>query len=149
METDDRGFAHLADDGVLRSYAADGTVLEATPFSNAQIRALIDTRPPVWEPYRDELLRMFADIDGHQGEGMKHDVLLDPPVNLKPALRKHSEISAHRSANPLFLVKANINKKPQLWCLGQICSSHEGCRIMGCNACIFVDALISKVKTCR
>ncbi|KAM3415138.1 hypothetical protein BST61_g10263 [Cercospora zeina] len=184
MKTDGGGFTHLADDGVLRSYTSDGTVLDALPLSNAQIHTLIDTRPPVWEPYHDELVRMFDSVDGNQVDASKHDVLLDPPVHLKPAvfsgpdhvmpeldskldelikskkidattveekvieLRKHSKPSDNQSANPLFLVKVDINKKPQLWCLGQICSSHDGCRFMGCNACIVIDAMLSKVKTC-
>ncbi|PPJ56684.1 hypothetical protein CBER1_08725 [Cercospora berteroae] len=178
------GFAHLADDGVFRFYAPNGTVLHAIPFSNAQIRSLLEIRPPVWEPYRDALEQMFENIDGNTVDATEHDVLLDPPVNLKPAvfggpdhvmpevdakledLIKNKKIDAtsveqkhfafaksinigeDQTVDPRFQTKVDLNMKPGLWCLGQLCSSHEGCRIMGCRACTYADAVLVKVKVC-
>ncbi|CAK1356533.1 hypothetical protein CB0940_12103 [Cercospora beticola] len=178
------GFAHLADDGVFRFYAPNGTVLHAIPFSNAQIRSLLEIRPPVWEPYRNELERIFENIDGNTVDATEHDVLLNPPVNLKPAVfggpdhampeldakledliktkkidatsveQKHFafaksiNIGEDQTVDPRFQTKVDLNMKPGLWCLGQLCSSHEGCRIMGCQACSYVDAVLSKIKVC-
>ncbi|GIZ49931.1 hypothetical protein CKM354_001294700 [Cercospora kikuchii] len=184
VEVPGDGFAHLADDGVFRFYGPDGTVLHAIPFSNTQIRSLLEIRPPVWEPYRDELERMFENIDGNIVDAIGNDLLLDPPLNLKPAvfggpdhampefdakledLIKNKKIDAtsveqkyfafaksinigeDQTVNPRFQTKVDLNMKPALWCLGQLCSSHEGCRMMGCSACTYADAVLVKVKVC-
>lgn len=60
------GFVHIADDGVVRAYAANGTVIDYVKLSNSQLRAFVDSLPPSIQDQREHLLDIWGDVDGNK-----------------------------------------------------------------------------------
>lgn len=62
MTLDPEGFVHVADDGVARSYSADGTVIDYAPLDNAQLMKFAAQLPPNLVGEREHLEEVYVRI---------------------------------------------------------------------------------------
>ncbi|KAF2160008.1 hypothetical protein M409DRAFT_29618 [Zasmidium cellare ATCC 36951] len=153
---DPQGFVHMADDGVLRSYAANGSILDALPFSNTQIKRMIDDSPAHTAPMREHLLSTFDSISGHVVHPDHH---LNPPREVLhsefggPSPYEDDEMYAEmdrlykKSVNELEKVKRTLEART-LYCIGKECNSTESCGILGCVVCMHWDRASSRKRYC-
>ncbi|KAI6798967.1 hypothetical protein KC332_g14462 [Hortaea werneckii] len=64
MTVDDDGDIHVADDGVARSYAANGTVIDYRKLSHGQLLTMTGTLPPRLQDKSDYFANVFAKVSG-------------------------------------------------------------------------------------
>lgn len=63
LNTDACGFVHLADDGVLHSYAANSSVIDYVPLNQVQIEAFLARVSP--SKLNTTYLRVMLGVDGY------------------------------------------------------------------------------------
>ncbi|TKA23856.1 hypothetical protein B0A50_06991 [Salinomyces thailandicus] len=143
MVHDADGDIHIGDDGVARSYTANGTVIDFRKLSNAQILAMTSSLPPMLQHKAEYFNTIFAGVSGHD----VHDniQIWDPPAWLRAS--NFDDDKAQKSANPQHDMKRQSYTMGGLYCRGQPCSTHTACQIMGCHSCVFVDNYVKKM--CR
>lgn len=65
LQVDGEGFVHLADDGVLRSYAPNGTVIDFVQLTPEQISKQLTSLPyDYYVKHVDHLNEVFRGVDG-------------------------------------------------------------------------------------
>lgn len=77
METHDHGMVHLGDDGVLRSFDPNGTVLEYVRLSTNQIQQMLDSHGRT-----DHYTEVFDGVDGREVTDLEQ--LTNPGKHLLP-----------------------------------------------------------------
>ncbi|KAL8820920.1 MAG: hypothetical protein Q9191_007416 [Dirinaria sp. TL-2023a] len=77
----DFGIRHFADDGVVRSYAPNGTVLDYVKLNAAQVQEMVDRRGR-----DDHLDEVYRGVDGHNVTDEKQ--CTNPPDHLLPVNHK-------------------------------------------------------------
>ncbi|KAK4500639.1 hypothetical protein PRZ48_008828 [Zasmidium cellare] len=144
---DQDGFVHMADDGVLRSYAANGTIIDALPFNNAQIKRMIAVAPGHIAPMRDHLLSVYDTVDGHDVHPDHH---LNPPREMRhhkhggPEPYENDEMYEEmdrlyeQSENEFEIVKRTLEGRPS-FCIGRQCTTTAACGRLGCVVCMTWD----------
>lgn len=146
LRQEDDGLIHLADDGVLRSYAANGTVLDARQLDNAQIMAFIKDRerhpnmtPSILQHFHD----VFQGVSGFDVTDPDH--LLNPPAELRPPRLSNRQVSPPQSrhvAGEILSTFRHYRKRAPPLCNEATCNSKSDCTRLGCdNSCpiIVVD----------
>lgn len=73
----DQGIVHLGDDGVLRSFAPNGTVLEYVKLSTNQIQQMLDSHGRT-----DHLTEVYDGVDGREVTDLEQ--LTNPGEHLLP-----------------------------------------------------------------
>lgn len=127
------GFVNLDLDGVLRSWASNGTVLDAAPLDPDQIAEFIKMREGVVEAQRtiDEKL-IFADINGLDVPATE---FLGPPQNIIPVdeiVNAENVRIAHGGLRPVPVADALAARS----CVPAYCQINFDCAIyVGCGAC--------------
>ena len=87
MAKHDQGITHLGDDGVLRSFAPNGTVLEYVKLSANQIQQLVDSHGR-----NDHFTEVFDGVDGREVTDLEQ--LTNPGEHLLPLPFQNSTMSA-------------------------------------------------------
>lgn len=77
MEKHDQGIVHLGDDGVLRSFGPNGTVLEYVKLSTNQIQQMLDRHGR-----NDHFTEVFDGVDGRAVTDLEQ--LTNPGEHLLP-----------------------------------------------------------------
>ncbi|RSL74290.1 hypothetical protein CEP53_000391 [Fusarium sp. AF-6] len=94
------GVVSLGTDGIFRSLTADREVVDATPFSPRQIKALLDRMP-----FNPENETKFRGVDGRgvpQEQWFHPDKsLLPPPLSLTEEQRKFGEANKEKNRKML------------------------------------------------
>ncbi|RSL83718.1 hypothetical protein BHE90_000371 [Fusarium euwallaceae] len=112
------GVVSLGTDGIFRSLTADREVVDATPFSPRQIKALLDRMP-----FNPENETKFRGVDGRgvpQEQWFHPDKsLLPPPLSLTEEQRKFGEANKEKNRKMLE-ERANRPRCPL-----QIVSDHD------------------------
>ncbi|KAK5132626.1 hypothetical protein LTR08_008825 [Meristemomyces frigidus] len=82
MKTDPMGQFHLADDGVARSYGANGTVIDFRPLTNAQLLEFFNSYPPTasGKSNHAHYLEVFQNVNGHDAAG-NLEQMWNPPAH--------------------------------------------------------------------
>lgn len=75
------GYVHIADDGVVRAYDENESVIDYIPLTNGQLKQLLKNLPKAWEKESDHLHTVFDNVDGRQVTDKKQ--LFDPPPELR------------------------------------------------------------------
>lgn len=92
MTKHDHGMKHLGDDGVLRSFAPNGTVLDYVKLNASQVQQMVDLYG------RDDYLtEVFDGVDGHNVTN--HEQLVNPGEHLLPVGFKNWTKNALASLN--------------------------------------------------
>ncbi|THC91262.1 hypothetical protein EYZ11_009281 [Aspergillus tanneri] len=94
MKMDPKGYFHIANDGVARSYDGNDIVIDYVPLSNDQLMQLLSNLPEPWQKELDHLHSIFDGVDGLQV--VDENQLLNPPA----WLRRIVDREAPRSRNP-------------------------------------------------
>ncbi len=138
IEQDPEGFLHFADDGVVRSYSANRTVIDYAPLSNKHLLETINAnRPFVGDDY-EHLMEVFNGVDGHNVTDLNQ--IYDPPEWLRPQPSSAAHQSNGRSEvarDPAALL--NARQVPPI-CFGMTCTKATVCRAFGCKGCGYLDA---------
>lgn len=87
MARHDQGITHLGDDGVLRSFAPNGTVLEYVKLSASQIQQVLDSHGRT-----DHFTEVFDGVDGREVTDLEQ--LMNPGEHLLPFPFMNSTMSA-------------------------------------------------------
>ncbi|KAK3720106.1 aspartate--tRNA ligase msd1 [Vermiconidia calcicola] len=133
METDPLGFVGTSADGVLRSYSANGTVLDYRKLSNANIQTLINSIPASNKDQATELRALFGNADGN--DVTDDDQIFNPPEHLKLASRPHPDMSVEKRQNLCVPPKFKGKRGDLPECVGDACAVHENCKCQGCEFC--------------
>lgn len=88
----DHGMKHLGDDGVLRSFAPNGTVLDYVKLNASQVQQMVDLYGR-----NDHLTEVFDGVDGHNVSD--HEQLVNPGEHLLPFSFKNWTKNALASLN--------------------------------------------------
>ncbi|KXS99897.1 hypothetical protein AC578_919 [Pseudocercospora eumusae] len=171
MKVDGDFFVHIADDGVVRSWAANGTVIDAIRLTNRQLLEQIANAPPPLAPYVPHLEKVYAHVDGYDvpDSELYHPTRMNTPtqfggptVNERIDLKLDAEakklwedlnittaeetVEAAQSANPNDILRRQSQNPRQ--CLGRVCTRSSSCRFLGCAVCMDWDIILISTKTC-
>lgn len=76
LKKDPKGYVHIADDGVARSYTGDDNVVDYVPLTNGQLSQILTNLPELWQKESEHLHSVFDNVDGRDVVSEKQ--LLDP-----------------------------------------------------------------------
>ncbi|KAI6868138.1 hypothetical protein KC323_g3215 [Hortaea werneckii] len=148
MTVDDDGDIHVADDGVARSYAANGTVIDYRKLSHGQLLAMTGTLPPRLQDKSDYFANVFAKVSGLDVDD--EDQIWNPSghfhgPSLPDAADHDADSSAGQSVNPHSKRQTFYPAfASPLYCVGQPCTTNTACAIMGCSVCVYLDQMKKK-----
>ncbi|KAK2751102.1 hypothetical protein FQN57_000177 [Myotisia sp. PD_48] len=149
LETADRAFVHLADDGVMRSFSNDfQSVIGYIKLTNAEIMSVLNEFPEWYKKANGaHLNEVFRGIDGTKVTDEKQ--LLHPPVSLLPQAirdaRKNGGITGVEEMIPKGLRERKEDKL--LACAGRLCHTNVTCP-RPCKHCVFLDMARIGFKMC-
>ncbi|KXT13196.1 hypothetical protein AC579_2588 [Pseudocercospora musae] len=174
MKVDDDFFVHIADDGVVRSWAANGTVIDAIRLTNRQLLEQIANAPLQLKPYVHHLEKVYANVDGHDvpEDELYHPTRMNTPtkfggptvneridlkldaeakkiweeLNITTAEETVEAFKTAQSANPADVLRRQAQNPRQ--CLGRICARTSSCRFLGCAVCMDWDIILISTMTC-
>ncbi|KAI7239786.1 hypothetical protein KC330_g1728 [Hortaea werneckii] len=149
MIKDDGGDIHVADDGVARSYAANGTVIDYRKLSHAQLLSMTGALPPRLQDKSDYFANVFAKVSGLDVDD--EDQIWNPSGHLHgPSLPDAADHDADADSSPGQSVNPHSKRQSfppafvPLYCLGQPCTRHDACVFMGCEGCVYIDQMKKK-----
>ncbi|RHZ57394.1 uncharacterized protein CDV56_104436 [Aspergillus thermomutatus] len=143
LELDLQGFIHVADDGVARSYRADGTVIDYVPLTNEQLLQFI----PMYtddEATQKNFKEVWKGVNGHDVVDRKQ--IFEPGADLLPFEFSHPDLWAADLAK-FTPIESNPATEAlegsQPYRRGKQCTTSGACRYMGCHRCAYADAAMS------
>lgn len=155
LKQDDLGFIHFADDGIVRSYSENGTVIDYVPFNNALLMETVALNRPAYDNQTyQHLLDVFDGVDGHDVTDPQQ--IFNPPNWLRPPPQMpdsddnnndHAFSSASQDLPRRTTTSEHLFDKRLTDCNYGRCRSSVNCRIAGCSGCGYLD-LSSNVKIC-
>lgn len=116
IDADDyHSFVILDTDGVLRSWAANGTVLDAARLDKAQVAKYISMRKGFVPPERTGWeLATFAGVDGL---GVSDEQLFDPPLEVWPMQQlKEAAAEAETATSQLPVPERELSTHRKRYC---------------------------------
>ncbi|OAX82559.1 hypothetical protein ACJ72_03091 [Emergomyces africanus] len=130
MMSPDNGILHLGDDGILRSFAENGTVIDYARLTVSQLMTVAD-----WSSgeQRSHLQAIWANVNSFEVED---DQIWSPPVNLLPVTMREPPPDSPAPQNEL-----DLRMIPPLLCQDIQCRNHMACRRRGCERCFIQDAI--------
>ncbi|EME80567.1 uncharacterized protein MYCFIDRAFT_31967, partial [Pseudocercospora fijiensis CIRAD86] len=144
MKVDSDGFTHIADDGVIRSWAANGTVIDAVRLTNSQLLEQISNVPAHLKPFVPHLKKVYAHVDGHD---VPESQLYHPTrINTPTEFGGPTVLQAAQSLNPADVLRRQ-SQDPR-WCIGRICTRSSACQYLGCLVCHDFDVILLSRKVC-
>ncbi|KAH8646805.1 hypothetical protein BX600DRAFT_518828 [Xylariales sp. PMI_506] len=135
MELDDGGVLSVGNDGVLRSFAADGTVIDYHQLDPSQVESFAEHQLAAWESQGTvpesvkDLAEATTEIDGR--------LITDKQELLNPSEKPnfhHDAKSVSKERDVLDELSNNFVKRQ---CNYYTCSSLADCTPLGCFACFF------------
>ncbi|KAK0274597.1 hypothetical protein LTR91_004854 [Friedmanniomyces endolithicus] len=131
---DPLGFIHVAKDGVERSYAENGTVIDYRRLSNDQLTRMAATLSTVMQD-------VWKDVDGN--DVTSDSQIFNPPPALRPTAPTAEGLQ--QSVNEVAAMKKLLEGRtvgpaigypttPPL-CTTLSCYKHQTCRMFGCSWC--------------
>lgn len=141
MKHDPTGFTHWADDGVVRTYCSNGTVVDAVRLDNAYLMAHVD-KMLLGVEHKAHMRSVWA---GTSGLDVADDQLLNPATHLRP--HPDNSGTALQSPNQAESVKEDLLDKRT--CLGSMCTSEDWCLDRGCSGCQLYDSLSPQLRICQ
>ncbi|KAH8817454.1 hypothetical protein F5884DRAFT_748919 [Xylogone sp. PMI_703] len=139
MNVTDDGVVHIADDGVVRSFAGNGTVLAYHALSPTQLGGIINstTNPDM----KHHLQEVWTGVDGRSVDPSQ---LSNPPAELVDTLpmfsksekRSSGKVQSTRETNTF----ADVGRRTP--CFNIACETAADCRrLTGCelSICILID----------
>ncbi|KAK0263106.1 hypothetical protein LTR35_017626 [Friedmanniomyces endolithicus] len=141
---DPLGFIHVADDGVERSYDANGTVIDYRRLSNNQLTRMAAT-------LSTEVQDVWKNVDGN--DVTSDSQIFNPPPALRPTAPTAEGLQ--QSVNEVAAMKKLLEGRtvgpaigypttPPL-CTTLSCYKHQTCRMFGCSWC-WITASSNKGK---
>ncbi|KAI1610664.1 hypothetical protein EDD36DRAFT_331303 [Exophiala viscosa] len=138
LKLDDFGFVHFADDGVARSYAGNGTVIDYAPLTNEYLMETAQVnRPFISNQSYQHLLEVWDGVDGHNVTFPEQ--IFDPPASIRPPASDFTQSPDQSEAAVSGAEDLNVR---QFACVGTRCRYSRNCRIAGCNGCGKLDLTI-------
>ena len=138
LELDDWGFVHFGDDGVVRSYAGNGTVIDYASLSNEHLMETAQVnRPFISDQSYQHLLEVWDGVDGNNVKDANQ--IFDPPASIRPPPSDFTQPQDQSEA--LVAGTEDLNVR-QFACVGTRCRLSRNCRIAGCNGCGKLDLTI-------
>ncbi|RMY03508.1 hypothetical protein D0867_10667 [Hortaea werneckii] len=152
MTIEDDGEIHIADDGVARSYAANGTVIDYRKLSHGQLLSMTGALPPNLQDKSDYFANVFAKVSGLDVDD--EDQIWSPSGHLHgPSLPDAADHDTDADSTPGQSVNPHSKRQSfppsfaiPVYCYGQPCTTNTACEFMGCSACIYLDQ--QKKKYC-
>ncbi|OJD10679.1 hypothetical protein AJ78_08381 [Emergomyces pasteurianus Ep9510] len=137
------GFKHVGDDGIARSYAPDGTVIDAVRLTNEQLmEAAGHQQDPEDKKHLEEIW------EGVNGFDVPEQQLLNPHKSLLPRMLKDEVLAKElqkREEETLAALGQSKNVIRDLSarnrCFNLTCRSYVFCLQTGCNDCVVYDEL--------
>lgn len=152
------GIKHIGDDGVMRSYAGNGTVLDALPLTNEQLMAIVNNLPSSWsvtvqytfhslladaarQPHADHLHDIFDSTDGFSANTSHH---LTPPDTIKIAnWPPENAVSPRTFPGPRTNPGWDVSTVPLLPpCYDLQCIGDSYCYQFLCGDCVAIDFIV-------
>ncbi|KAF7192155.1 Lactobacillus up-regulated protein [Pseudocercospora fuligena] len=174
MNVDDDFFVHIADDGVVRSWASNGTVIDAVRLTNRQLLEQVANAPLHLKPYVPHLEKVYANVNGYDvpEDELYHPTRMNTPrafggptanervsskldaeakkawddLNITTAEETVEAFKAAQSANPADILRRQSQNPRQ--CLGRICTRSSACRFLGCAVCFDWDFIVFPNMVC-
>jgi hypothetical protein len=142
---------YLDSDGVVRSYGANGTVIDYLQFSNAQLMAWSIQLAPSDKQHIAKVKQVFAGVSGH--DVTSSDQLYDPPDGVRatwgpmgsgrkddkgeaPTLEQATQIKAAQSENKQYEVKGDLQGRKVNPCHQNKCITTAYYITIQCYYCI-------------
>ncbi|KAK4947036.1 hypothetical protein LTR10_014178 [Elasticomyces elasticus] len=117
LKLDDSGFLHFADNGVVRSYAGNGTVIDYVPLSNEYLMETAQVnRPFIGNESYQHLLEVWDGVDGNNVKDPKQ--IFDPPASIRPPPTDFTQPQGQSEAVTPGADDLNVR---QLACVGSRC----------------------------
>ncbi|TKA80649.1 hypothetical protein B0A55_01874 [Friedmanniomyces simplex] len=140
MLLDPLGFVHVADDGVERSYAANGTVIDYRQLSNDQLMKMTMNLPAAMQHLQGHLSDVWKGVDGNSVTSKSQ--FFDPPAHLRPAEPTAEDVQ--QSVNELVAMKKVLEGRsipyppvtvmPPI-CHNMSCTNTINCQLFDCDEC--------------
>ncbi|PGH34283.1 hypothetical protein GX50_02866 [[Emmonsia] crescens] len=142
------GFKHVADDGVVRSYSAEGKVIDAARLTNAQLlqAAAHHTNPED----RKHLEEVWQDVHGFD---VPEEQLYAPAEHLLPRALTDETLSKELQQKEAEHLAARGQSKiegvlsPNVNCRALTCNSWTFCHLEGCSDCVQYDYMRGNLCT--
>lgn len=133
MAMDPKGFFHLGDDGVYRSFSGDGTVIDYERLAPSQI---LDSFTYYSESEKKTLQKEYADVDGTKV--VDEEQILRPKEHLRPfLLRKRQSVNKIKREDAKIILERVFNLKKRS--CSYTCEENEDCYPHDCYGCVQVD----------
>ena len=141
MTTDGNGYIHLADDGVARSYSANGTVIDFRKLTNKQIWQHISKHQHQFnQNLTDHLTQVYANTSGFDVNDEQQ--IWNPPAELRvKAGNSTTTTGSLTSPNPSAEAEKALKDRAIGDCIGRLCTYQLWCVAQGCDGCIFMDEM--------
>ena len=134
-----QGFIHWADDGIVRSYAPDESVVDAVRLNNTELIHHFSTQSNFHEEMNAHMLEIY---EGKSGHDVSEEHLFDPPDMIRPHPSHFGD--SLQSRNELLAIKEELlDKRAYPACHGKPCYSSDWCRLNGCISCQTVDEYLN------
>ncbi|KKZ64390.1 hypothetical protein EMCG_09629 [[Emmonsia] crescens] len=147
LPNDPKGFNHIGDDGILRSFNEEGEVIGYTRLTHDQLLDIIETSP--WSPGKKEYLaQQWSAADSPQ---VSMEQIWQPPKGLLPLrfaeperfrLKREQQQQQQQQQQSAKSPTVSLMLKPlPEWCKRHMCYRHEECKFLGCFHCMFYSQL--------
>ncbi len=145
LQSDPDGFVHSGDDGVVRSYAANFTVLSFAKLDPEQIWAVVGKYP---QDYQEQLgprwAEVYENVDGRTVSNVSQ--ILHPGDEILPEEVKST--SPNNDDLEERDLDSNLDLAKRQGCVGRVCIRSQYCVNIGCRLCMVSDRFIAPSKIC-
>lgn len=137
------GFISLDKDGILRSWAINGTVLDAIPYDSEEIATFINMREGLVDPQQTiNDKASFANVNGYDVPASQY---YDPPTSVQPTDQLVAAHEIYNQNDGVLPPGPNVTTASLFRrdCVPAYCASTLGCWIYhGCFVCIGLVCLV-------
>jgi hypothetical protein len=145
LQSDPEGFAHLGDDGVIRTYTANFTVLSFAKLNPEQIWAVFRRHPQDYqERFGPHWTEVYENVDGRTVSNVSQ--ILHPGDDILPDYMKTT--SPNEDALKERDLDSNFDLAKRQGCVGRVCIRSQWCVDRGCRLCMVSDRFIEPQKLC-
>ena len=139
---------HISDDGLARSYAGNGTVLDYVALSPSQLTAAVALTSPSHPSDDVHPNAVWEGVDGR--DVTDHDQIWNPPAHLQPfggfPLHRPAAAGDAGATGPGSVTTGTSEKGDGVRvprdlppCAGAPCWTSDECLFKGCSLCIVRD----------
>lgn len=139
LHTDPLGRIHIADDGVLRSYSADGRVIDFVRFSNAHLQAIGERMSRLDAGAGQHLKEVYKYVDGNSvgdAAGFNPSSALRP-LDFEETTEKVPFAEGHALAEDQARNDKRVTHCPDITCYSQF-----DCDLWNCGHCVQMDNFV-------